>query len=159
MEPFWQSSFGLAVLSCFLWALVSAVLPCVNAEVLVVSLPAIAGSRGELATLLVVATMGQMAGKCIVYYVARRGAMVSSGRISHAVQRWRARALASPHRLVTLVLASSLVGIPPFFVMSAVAGALKVKLGSFLVAGTCGRLVRFTALALASKTILQLFGY
>ncbi len=158
MESLGQLSFGLALLLCLGWAFLSAVVPWVNAEVLVVSLPAMASSRAELAALILVATVGQMAGKCIVYGVGRRGAAVSSGRILHAVERWRVRAAASPNSPVALVAVSSLVGIPPFFVMSAVAGALKMRLDSFLVAGTLGRLVRFTAIALFSKTILQFVG-
>lgn len=156
MESLGQLSFGLALLVCLGWAVVSAVAPWVNAEVLVVSLPAVAGSPAQLAILILVVTVGQMAGKCIVYWVGRRGAAASSGRIFRAVQHWRARVTASAGGPFALVATSSLVSIPPFYVMAALAGALKMRLGSFLVAGTLGRLVRFSALALLSKTVLHL---
>lgn len=158
MENLGQFGFGLALLFCLGWAFVSAVVPWVNAEVLVVSLPAMAGSRAQLATLILAATAGQMAGKCIVYWVGRRGAAASSGRILNTLQRWGARATGSPGSQLALVTASSLLGIPPFYVMSVVAGALKMRLDSFLLAGTLGRLIRFTALVLLSRTVLQLVG-
>lgn len=151
-----QMSFGLALLLCLGWAFISAVLPWMNAEILVVTLPAMASSPGQLAALIVMTTVGQMAGKCIVYWVGRRGAAVSSARILNAVERWRARIATSPGKAVALVAVSSLVGIPPFYAVSAVAGALKMKLDSFLLAGAVGRLVRFTVVALLSKTVFQL---
>jgi len=158
MESLAALSFGLALLLCLAWAFVSAVVPWVNAEVLVLSLPAMAESRAQLVLLILVATVGQMAGKCIVYWVGRRGAAAASGRILRAMQHWRARAAASPCSPVAFVAASSLVGIPPFYVMSALAGALKMRLDSFLIAGTLGRLIRFTALVLLSKTVFHLLG-
>ena len=139
--------FGPAALLCLGLAFVSAVLPWVNAEVLVLALPAVAHSRIELAALVLVATSGQMAGKCVVYCAGRRGGNASSGKTAALLNRWRARASMAPWRPVALVALSSLVGIPPFYVMSAVAGALRMHFGSFLAAGTCGRLIRFGAIA------------
>ncbi len=147
MDAVGHITFLWAALTCTALAFVSAVLPWVNAELLVLSLPAVAASNGELATLVLLATAGQMAGKCIIYWTARRAGTVPSGRMRALLDRWRERAARRPSSPVMVVGLSSVVGIPPFYVMSAVAGALKVNFWSFFAAGTCGRLVRFGALA------------
>ena len=158
MENIGQLSFGYAPLWCVLFAFVSAILPWVNAEVLILSLPAIAGSRAELAMFVLIATAGQMAGKCVIYWVARHGGVFPSMWIARRMERWRERAAARPSSSIALIAASSLVGIPPFYAMSVVAGALKMNFGSFFVAGACGRLVRFFALAFLSGAALRLVG-
>ena len=147
MDVFSHLAFGWASLACTALAFVSAVLPWVNAELLILSLPAVANSNAELATLVLLATAGQMAGKCIIYGTARRAGTVPSGRLRDTLDRWRERAARRPSSPVMVIGLSSLVGVPPFYVMSAVAGAIGVNFWSFLAAGTCGRLVRFGALA------------
>ena len=143
--------FGPAAFLCLGLAFVSAVLPWVNAEVLVLALPAVAHSRTELAALVLIVTAGQMAGKCIVYYAGRRGGNAPSGPTAVLLSRLRTKALVTPWRPVALVALSSIVGIPPFYVMSAVAGALRMNFGSFLAAGTCGRILRFGVLAFGAQ--------
>ena len=158
MENLSPLILGYAPLWCVLLAFVSAVLPWVNAEVLILSLPAVADSRAELVVLVLISTAGQMAGKCVIYWVARHGGVFPSAWIARWMERWRGRAVARPASSIMLVAASSLVGIPPFFAMSVVAGALKMNFGSFFVAGACGRLVRFFALAFLSGAALRLVG-
>jgi membrane protein YqaA with SNARE-associated domain len=148
-------SFGWAALTCTALAFVSALLPWVNAELLVLSLPAVAGSNGELATLVLLATSGQMAGKCVIYWTARRAGTMPSGRLLTMLEGWRTRAAAHPASPVTVLAISSIVGVPPFYVMSAIAGALRVNFCSFLVAGTFGRLVRFSAIAWLPQIVLR----
>ena len=134
-------------LSCFGLTVVSAILPWVNAEVIVVSFAALAHSPAEVALVVVVATAGQMAGKCVVFWAGHRGERWRGhdGRLS---QRWRQLLTAKPWRAVALVLLSSAVGVPPFFLVTLAAGAAGVNFRRFLVAGTVGRLVRFGAIAL-----------
>ena len=148
--------FFPAALACLSLTFVSAVFPWVNAEVLVLALPTIAHTRTELVGLVLVATAGQMAGKCIVYYAGRRGGHVSSGRSAALLTRWRARASATPWSPAAFVVLSSIVGIPPFYIMSAVAGALEMHFGMFLAAGTCGRIVRFGTLAFCAQNLIRL---
>jgi membrane protein YqaA with SNARE-associated domain len=146
-------SIGVAALTILALSFVSAVLPWVNAEAIVVALPLVAHSPAQVAVLVVVVTIGQMSGKCIVYLAGRRGARIGSGRMAERIAKWQARAAGSPGRAVLLVAFSSVVGIPPFYVMSAIAGAVRMNLGWFLAAGTLGRLVRFSALALGVQVL------
>ena len=165
MEALTHLSFGMATLGCLGLAMISAVIPWVNAEAIVVALPAIAHSPTELAALVIVVTIGQMAGKCVVYVAGRRalalserseskGVRLGTGTIAERAARWQARAANSPWQAVGLVGLSSAAGIPPFYVMSAVAGAVGMNLGWFLVAGTTGRLIRFGALAFGALSLI-----
>jgi membrane protein YqaA with SNARE-associated domain len=139
--------FGAIALVCLAVAFVSAVVPWVNAELLIVGLAAVARSNQELTLFVLLASLGQMAGKCIVFSAGRRGGNASTGKAAELLTRWRHRASRTPWSPVALVAISSTVGIPPFYATSAVAGALRMDVRWFLIAGTCGRIVRFGALA------------
>jgi membrane protein YqaA with SNARE-associated domain len=138
--------FPAAALWCFALTLISAVVPWVNAEIIVLSLPATAQSRLALAALVGIATVGQMAGKCVVYRAARRGSQAPSPRVRAQLAKWQARFEAHRWAPVVLVLWSSTSGLPPFYVTTMLAGALKMNLPLFLAVGTAGRLVRFGGL-------------
>ena len=44
------------------------------------------------------------------------------------------------------LLASALVGVPPFYVVSIIAGTMKIKVWQFFSIGFMGRLIRFSIL-------------
>ncbi len=148
---------GWMFLFCFAYTLVSAVLPWINAEALVVSLPLMASSRTELLALILVATAGQMLGKCAVYWSGRGAGSSPPERLEASIERWRGRFARRPSAALGMVFVSSAVGLPPFYVMSLLAGALKLDFVRFLASGTCGRLVRFGVLALCSQSVVALF--
>jgi membrane protein YqaA with SNARE-associated domain len=143
------------MLGCFGLTFVSAILPWVNAEIIVLSLPLLAPSPGALAGLVLVATAGQMTGKCLVYGAGRKGGRFIPERARAATRRWGDLLRANPRRTVFLLLASSVVGVPPFYVMSLVAGALEMRFSVFLIAGTVGRLARFGTLALVPQLFMS----
>jgi membrane protein YqaA with SNARE-associated domain len=141
-------------LSCFGLTVVSAILPWVNAEVIVVSFAALAHSPAEVAWVVIVATSGQMLGKSVVFWTGRRGERWR-GRESAWSSRWRERLTARPRQTATLVLLSSTVGVPPFFLVTLAAGAYGMDFRRFLVAGTVGRLLRFGVIALLPHAIFH----
>jgi len=145
------------ILGYFGLAVASAVFPWVNAEVIVLSLPAVAPSKTALVILLLVATAGQMTGKCFLYWASRKGNRVLRGRAGEILAKWRERLEAKPSKAVALVLVSSTVGLPPFYLMTLLAGALKMNFLTFLAAGTTGRLVRFGALVTLPHLALSFF--
>jgi membrane protein YqaA with SNARE-associated domain len=136
---------------CFALMVASAVLPWVNAELIVLSLPAFAKSPAGLFGLVVLATAGHMLGKCAVYWTGRGGGRVGgrvlSPRVESAVAKWRDR-LTRPRRAVSLVAFSSLSGLPPFYFVSLAAGALRMNFALYLAAGSAGRLLRFGVLVM-----------
>lgn len=134
-------------LACFALSVVSALVPWVNGEVLLLSFTLSADSFHETAALVVAAASGQMLGKCVLYWTARWGVSSHSGRLGEPVTRWMRRLEDSSLNRQWLIFVSSTVGIPPFYVVSILAGSLRLRFGGFLSAGMCGRLVRFSLLA------------
>jgi membrane protein YqaA with SNARE-associated domain len=152
-----ESGLAWMLLSYFGLGVVSAVLPWVNAELIVLSLPAVAPSKAALLVLVVIATAGQMTGKCFVYWAGRKGNKVLPAKAGTLLEKMKTRFSSSPSKAAALVLVSSLVGLPPFFLITFVAGALKMNFLVFLTAGTTGRLVRFGLLVTLPQLAVSLF--
>lgn len=136
-------------LSYYALAVVSAVVPWVNAEVVMVSAVPLARSSVHLAALVVAVSCGQMTGKSAMYWLSRRSTTRPGwARWEKAIGTWRARFEARPGAALGLTFLSALVGVPPFYVVSIAAGAVRVAFGWFLALGTLGRLLHFGAFAL-----------
>ena len=150
-------SFGWASVCCFALTVASAVFPWMNAEIVVLALPAVARSPIALAGLVLVATAGQMTGKCLVYWAGRGSSALPSPRVARTIDDWRERMARRRSSPMALVFVSSAVGFPPFFVVTAMAGALKLNFPRFLLAGTAGRLLRFGALVCVPQIVVHWF--
>jgi membrane protein YqaA with SNARE-associated domain len=160
MQTFWhfvQSGYWWAAGATFVLAFCSAIMPWVNAEVLTLALPALAGTTPRLLLLVALVTVGQMAGKCILYESARRGMRVPRGRAGALIEQLRAKLAGSPGKSVTVLGLSSSIGFPPFYLMSIVAGMLKMPFGWFLAAGTVGRFLRFGFFAFVPRAVISAF--
>lgn len=147
----------LTCAACFVLTVASAVMPWINAELVLVSFTTTASSPGMIAAFVVIATAGQMTGKMALYAAGHRGARTPSERMARILGTWRPRCEANPWRADWLVLVSSTIGVPPFIATSLLAGALRMRIARFIVAGSIGRLIRFGALALASDLIAGVF--
>jgi membrane protein YqaA with SNARE-associated domain len=123
-------------------ALVSSVVPFVNAELLLLGLALAAPAAAPL--LAVVVAVGQMAGKSALFLGSRR---VSQGALAARLERWdlRGRKRLGGGPLVGL---SALTGLPPFYLLAIAAPTLGVRFRTFLVMGLAGRVLRFGALVL-----------
>jgi membrane protein YqaA with SNARE-associated domain len=138
-------------LACFGLTAASAVFPWIVAEVIVLALPVLAPSPQALVGLLLTAVAGQMTGKAIVYWIGRGGSEWSP-KMAKALDRWRGT-FTTGSRAGGLVFLSSALGWPPFFAVTAVAGAMKVHFPTFMAAGTAGRLIRFGALVFVPQIV------
>jgi membrane protein YqaA with SNARE-associated domain len=136
-----------AYLTLAVVAFVSAVFPVVNAELAVVGLAA-ALPHPNLLLLVMVATGGQMAGKCTMYWLGRTGTGLIGARYTEAIERWGHRFRGSGRSVGALVFLSSASGLPPFYLISALAGTFRTNFIAFILAGTAGRFLRFAVLAL-----------
>ncbi|MCP2265324.1 VTT domain-containing protein [Promicromonospora thailandica] len=113
---------------------------------------AIAAADGTYpsAVLAAVAAVGQVLGK-LVWYWAGAGTTrlpwlrrkLDSPRVDAAMARWRDRTDGRPVYTGAVLLASAFAGVPPFMVMSVVAGVLRVRMWLFLGTGLVGRFLRF----------------
>ncbi len=128
-------------------AVLSAVLPWVNAELVMLSAVPLAGSPLRLGVLVGVVTAGQMTGKAVMYWIARRTNRPHGPVLQRILGRWRERLQRNPRSALVVTLVSSIVGIPPFYLVAMAAGALNVAFSRFLAVGTLGRLIHFTVVA------------
>lgn len=142
---------------CFALTAVSAVVPWVNAEIVLLSFTATAASPAAMMVLVVVATAGQMTGKLVLYAAGRQGSRAPSQRVARLLEVWGPRCMANPARADRFVLVSSAIGFPPFIVTSLLAGALGMDVARFLVAGTVGRLLHFGGLVLLGNLVMRAF--
>jgi membrane protein YqaA with SNARE-associated domain len=151
-----MSGFGL-FLSCYLMSIVSALLPWVNGELLLLSLSAFTSSPYCLAGLVVLTSVGQMTGKCFLYWAGRGAIPIKSGRIGKALDSWKGRFERSPSKSMGLVFVSAVSGIPPFYVITLLSGAFRLRFGRFIAVGVCGRLLHFGVLILIPQLGSRLF--
>lgn len=143
----------VAALGIYAAALVIGVLsglvPLINGEVALIVVVLATGKLGPALALAVLVAAGQMIAKIVLYQTARGASELRPDsklgrRIAHArerIARWNDKPL-----LVTFV--SAITGLPPFYLVTLLAGALGVRFRTFLVLGIIGRVVRFVAIAL-----------
>jgi membrane protein YqaA with SNARE-associated domain len=146
-----DSVLGLAAAASGLYALavLTAILPWVNAEVVMISAAAVCTSGEAISVAVILVTAGQMTGKSAMYWMMRYGDAGIPVRLRTAIERWRAQLAERPRRTLATILTSAVIGIPPFYVVSAAAGAFRVDFCRFVIVGTCGRLVHFAVVAFA----------
>lgn len=134
------TAFGLAV--------ASALLPWVNAELILLAIASPLTSALDLAFVVVAVTAGQVTGKTVLYWMARRAPQGSwTGRFAGVVERWRNACHGRPASAQVMMLVSAVVGVPPFYVTTMAAGALRISFPRFLGAAVLGRLLHFAAVA------------
>ena len=147
------SNVWAAAIGYYGLAVISAVVPWVNAEVLMISAVPFAGSRSALAALVMAVSAGQMTGKALMYWVSRTSTRRRSPRLQSAIDRWQARLQQRPRSALVVTFVSALVGVPPFYIVSVAAGALGVAFGRFLAVGAAGRLIHFTVVAFVPELL------
>jgi len=135
------------MVGCYGAAVTSALLPWVNAEVLMLSAMPVAAAHGALMPLVAVFTLGQMTGKSIMFWLSR-SARLPVPRMRDAVEAWRGRFERHPRSALACVFVSAALGFPPFYAVSVAAGTFRMAFGKFLAVGSAGRFVHFAALAL-----------
>jgi membrane protein YqaA with SNARE-associated domain len=133
-------------------AAASSLLPVSPIEAMLVALSA-SVPTSLLVPVTVLATVGHMAAKTVVYLGSRRTTPLATQRQRAGLERVRALLLRRRRLQVLTVLLSALGGLPPFYLVTVCCGALRLPLRDFLVAGTVGRGVRFGALALLPRLI------
>jgi membrane protein YqaA with SNARE-associated domain len=147
------------LLSCYFLSFLSALLPWVNGEVMLLSLSALTHSPFYLAGLVILASAGQMTGKSILYWTGRGTITMKSGRIGKALNALKGRFEQSPSKSMGLVFVSAVFGIPPFYVITLLSGAFRLHFGQFIAVGACGRLLHFGILILIPQLGVRLFHY
>jgi len=123
-------------------SLLGSLLPVINAELLVISMAALA-PHGGLPPIVAAAAIGQIAGK-VLLYLAGRGTIRLRGLREHARLQAVVLRLQSSARTSALVLfASALAGVPPLYAVSVASGIIGIPLHRFVAIAFVGRVLRF----------------
>lgn len=140
----WLSTFGMAVLS--------AVIPIINIEIYLLGASALAPREFAL-PLVLAGTIGQVLGKIALYYVGTGALKLPGKRLKTALERAQERVKQNPRLGGALLFASASVGLPPFYLMTIVAGAARMNLLAFIVLGFLGRMIRFGVIVMAPHVV------
>jgi membrane protein YqaA with SNARE-associated domain len=128
-------------------AVVSSLVPVVNAELLLMGLALASPAAAPL--LVVVMAAGQMVGKSVLFL---GGGRLTRSALEGRLARWRldgrTRRAGAP-----LIGISAFTGLPPFYLVSVAAPALGVPFRTFLAVGLAGRLLRFGVLVALPRLI------
>ncbi|WP_159940718.1 MULTISPECIES: hypothetical protein [unclassified Nocardiopsis] len=147
----------------FAVALVSGLVPFINIEVYLVG-AVVTLDDGALAAMAVAAGAGQTLGK-VPYYYAGRGTLSAPwirrraqtpGRWAARVEGWRRKAQERPVWGAGLVALSSFASIPPFVVVSVLAGMVRMNLPLFCAVTFATRTARFLIVVFAPAWGLSL---
>ncbi len=153
----WQNAGPLHTYAwCYALLIVSALVPWVNSEVIVLSLSALVPSHTGQVMLVLFAAAGQMTGKSVLFWVGR--GVVKLGPGQRALELWRQKIERRQSSGLTVLFLSSTLGIPPLYPMSVLAGSLRVPFDRFVAVGAGGRLLRYAALVFAPRLLVGLLG-
>jgi len=150
----------ILVAGVFVLAFVSAFVPLVSIELALVGAAATGTSGRLLVAQVLVAAAGQMVGKSC-FFLGGRTAFVRltwrkkprRSRSAQWLERLVARAAGQRAAAAVTVFVSAVTGLPPFALVSALAGAWKLRLPSFFVLGLTGRSARFAGVLLVPQVL------
>lgn len=129
----------------FLFCAMSGIVPLMNSELFILYLGSTA-SHSQFPALIVLAALGQMSAKVLLYYAGRGVLKLPLGRGQAKVDALRARLLATGQAAGGVTFVSALTGLPSFYAISVIAGTLGWPFSRFLAWGTAGRILRFSVL-------------
>lgn len=133
----WLTTLGVAV--------ASAIIPVINIELYLLGAAALAPPSMAV-PLVLAATIGQMAGKVVMYFAGTGAVKLPGKRIQAALEGMNTTLRDRPRSGGALVFASAAAGFPPFFIVTVAAGAARMNLVSFVILGFLGRLIRFAVI-------------
>ncbi|MFB9799867.1 VTT domain-containing protein [Streptomonospora salina] len=146
----------------FVFGLASGVVPVLNVELYLLGLGTLGG--GTLLMGAAAAGLGQTLGKIPYFYIGRGALNVpwlkrrarTPPRWAERAERWRAKAEGRPLWALGLVGVSSLASVPPFMVVSVLAGTVRMPVWSFAAVTFVTRTVRFAVVVYAPGAALWL---
>lgn len=129
----------------FVVCLLGGLIPVINTEVFLVGLITLGAvhSSASLPALVVLASLGQMIAKLILYYTGKGMVELPRGRFQDKIAAARARVEKWRNKPKLVLAVSSTVGLPPLYLVSLAAGAARMRLRTFLTIGMIGRVVHF----------------
>ena len=143
---------GLALVGgIFLLALLAGFVPFISIELALLVSAGTHGSTRLLLALAIVAALGMMVGKCCFFLGGRSAFAWRERREKKRRLRLPAflnRATKRPPVAAATVFVSAATGLPPFAVVSPLAGSWRLRLSSFFMVGFAGKVTRFAGIVL-----------
>ena len=141
--------------TCYLLLMASALIPWLNSEVIMGGMATLATTQWGRWALVLVATVGQMTGKCVLYW-AGRGVLrwpAAQQKLEAWNHKWNGRRRRAP----VVIFLSAVFGVPPFYPISVLAGSLRISFFRFLALGSCGRFLHYTAVVFGVRLAASIF--
>ena len=135
----------------FLLALLAGFVPFISIEVALLLSAATHGSTRVLLALAIAAALGMMVGKCFFFVGGRRAFAWRErrgGKKRFHLPAFVSRATKRPPVAAATVFVSAATGLPPFAVVSPLAGSWRLRLSSFFMVGFAGKMTRFAGIVL-----------
>jgi membrane protein YqaA with SNARE-associated domain len=128
---------------CFLAGLI----PLINAEVYLVGISIWAVKRPEqLPAIVILAALGQMIAKVILYYAGMGMFELPKGKWRDRIERARKYLDRWQKQPYLVYAASASLGLPPLYLTTFAAGAMRINFSLFCLIGFTGRVLRFAVL-------------
>ena len=124
---------------------VASLVPVSPAEPVLVAL-ALVSPRWLLLPLLLLSTAGHLATKTLIFKGGGHVEKIFRGKHRLRFERTRDRLNGQRGAQRLTLFASSIFGVPPFYIVTVLCGTLKMPLREWLLLATAGRLIRFGAL-------------
>jgi membrane protein YqaA with SNARE-associated domain len=142
-----EATVGLHA-ATFIVCLLSGLIPIVNAEIYLLSVGTLVPPDRVLG-LLLPAVAGQAIAKSVLYFAGSGAIRLPKRAALDKLAPVQERLAKSRFGAGGIVLLAGAVGLPPLYLTSIAAGALRVRYVVFLVAALAGRTVRFGVLLLS----------
>lgn len=127
----------------------SGLVPIVNGELYLIGVVLLTGEVWPAILLAGLVAVGQMIAKVVLYKAAHgAGNVGKDSKLGKKIEKWRAKIDKWQDKPLAITFVSALTGLPPFYVITLIAGALGVRFRTFMILGIIGRLIRFVAIAL-----------
>lgn len=127
----------------------SGLIPIVNGELFLLgAIRLLADDLPGAIFVAVLMSIGQMIAKIILYQAALKATDLGTGRFAEKLRKARQKVDKWRNKPLSILFLSATLGLPPFYIVTLVAGILEVRFVAFLWIGLTGRLIRFIALAL-----------
>lgn len=142
----------------------SALVPVINIEAYL-SVRTAVSAVDQVWLLALVAALGQMVGKLTWYYLGATSLSwgwirrkIEQPRNAARLETWRTRTHDRPFFAGVMIFVSACLGLPPFAVVSVLAGQLRMSLPLFVTLGLLGRWLRFVAVLRGAGLLSDLLG-
>ncbi len=138
------NSYGLYLASVIV-GFSSALIPLINIEAYLLLLGVLL-KDSRLYFLLFLLTLTHLSGKMLLYYIGRGSLKLNLFDLEKRIESAQAKYKMVRIGSLWTLLASALVGMPPFYVVTIVSGTMKIKVWQFFSIGFMGRLIRFSVI-------------